>query len=183
MIRSQRPAVAACRQTRRAATILAWQKHAFVTGVPQTSLSTRITFGLRQKGFAGLAVTASVKTPRKRKSGRRHSERLPCGASRLMASTSGFPRSRPAGLTFRIQRRLSSVLSNTSAAPADSPRCWSNSITIPSLDRLPATGCWKPSAGSLARTSTRVESRSRFHCGQRMNWSRNSRPDLGPQSK
>lgn len=183
MSRSQRPAVAACREIRRAATICAWQKPEFVIGVHPSSRSTRITTGRRQRGFLGRAVTASVKTPRQRNSGRRPSGRLLCGVSRPMASTSGFPRSRPAALTFRTPRRLSSVLSNTSAAPADSPRCSSNSITIPSREVQPATGYWKPSAGSSVRTSTRVASRSRFHCGQRMSWSRNSRLDLGPLFK
>lgn len=183
MRRPIRPAVAACRNTRRAATISAWQKHGFVTAAVPRYLSTQITSGRRPKASAGRAASASVKTPRPRRNARRPSAGRPCPASKRMASTSGSPSSGPADRTFRIRRKLSSVLLSISVVLADSPPCLSSSITIPSRDLLLATGCWKPSAGSFPRTSTRVASRSQFPCGPRTSWSRNFRLDSRPLCK
>lgn len=176
MRRPQRPAVAACRNPRRAATISAWQNLVCAIAAALHSRLPMTTSGQPQTASAGRAGVVRRRISRPRGSGIRPSGCQPSLASRLTALISGSHSSRLAALTFRIRRKLSSVLSSISVALAGSPPCWSSSITIPSPARRPVTGCWKPSAGSFPRTSTRAASNAQCRSGPRKSWSRNCRP-------
>lgn len=177
MPRRIRNLVTACRAIRQAVTIYAWLMGAYVRTAERLG---RWTTSITLRWVALCHWCAAVVTkPAGGNAGKPigESDKSPSGKSRRRGSIIGFLKSRRVDRTFRTRRKLSSELSNTSGASADSPRCSSSSITIRHQDHPRGAGCSKQSAGWYLRTSIKGASRNPSRYGRTMNWNLNSKPD------
>jgi len=167
----------ACRVFRQAVAIWSWMKAAYasVAGFPSRLLRSISDFA---RGLFVPTAAPAAKPPRKNNA----DEPKPNAGTlwqrlRRLGSISGLRRSKPADRTSPTAPRSSSASLNTSAAPADSPRCSSSSTTTRRRGAPRGTDSSKPSAGSSRKTSTKGASNGRSRSGRKTNSSRSCRPD------
>ena len=176
MKRPLRDLLATCRGIRQAVSLWTWLSAGYASVAECLSRLRQSISGFVMGLFGRRAAPAPEPGRKKNDSEPRPDEKPRWRRWRPLASIFGSAKSKPADPTSRTAPRSSRESSSTSAARAASRRCSSSSTTTRGPAPQAAPGCSKRSFGSSRRTSTRVASKSRSHCGPKTNWSRNCRP-------
>ena len=181
MKRPLRELLATCRGIWRAVSLWTWLSAGYASVVAFLSRLRASIFAFVTGSLPPSAAPAGGRTRKTNTDAPKPGEKRLWRRLKHLASTFGFPKSKPADRTSRTAPKSSKGSSSTSAARAGSRRCSSSSTTTRSRAARAAAGCWKRSFDWCRRTSTRVGPSVRFPCGPKTSWSRNCRPALRRQ--
>lgn len=175
MKRPLRDLLATCRGIWRAVSLWTWLSAGYASVAAFLTRLRASIFAFVMGSSSPSAAPAGGRTRKKNTDEPKPGEKRLWRRLKHLASTFGFPKSKPVDRTSRTAPKSSRGSSSTSAARAGSQRCSSSSTTTRSRVARAAAGYSRRSSDLCRRTSTRVGPSVRFPCGQKTNWSRNCR--------